>query len=269
MELTSIEIYINDAPTSAVMKIYDQGSATVPGALLHEQTLSVNALMWNDIVLTSPVTISGNDLWIGYEVTHDVGVYAPGTDIGPAVAGYGDMISLDGVTFEPMSALGLDYNWNIAATLSGNAQVAWLSVDPTSATIVGGAMETFTVIADATPFGGPTDDLYYASIWAASNDPVNPMVEVEVILQFPLGMRDIYDDAYIMIFPNPTSDLVNISTNYNMSMYKVLNQLGQVVMQADLNSKSVSINTNQLETGIYFVKITSEAGESTHKLIVE
>ncbi len=269
MELTSIEIYINDAPTAAVMKIYDQGSATVPGALLHEQTMSVNALMWNDIVLTSPVTISGNDIWIGYEVTHDVGVYAPGTDAGPAVAGFGDMISLDGVAFEPMSALGLNYNWNIAATLSGNAQVAWLSVDPMSGTIAGGTTETFEVTADATPFGGPSDETFYASIWVASNDPASPMVEVTVELQWPVGMREVYDDAYIMLFPNPTKDVVNISTNYNMSMYKVLNQLGQVVMQADLNSKSVSVNTNQLEAGIYIVKITSEAGESTHKLIVE
>ncbi len=269
MELTSIEIYINDAPTSAIMKIYDQGSTTVPGALLHEQTLSVNALMWNTIDLSSPVAISGNDIWIGYEVTHDVGVYAPGTDAGPAVAGFGDMISLDGIAFEPMSALGLNYNWNIAATLSGNPMVEWLSISPMTGMVTPGNMLTFDVTADSEPFGGPVDEMYYASIWVASNDPATPMLEVPVELLFPTGMRDVYSDAYIMMFPNPANNMVTISTNYTMSSVKVVNQLGQEVLEQTPNSKTVNVNTGQLQAGIYFVKIISEAGESTQKLIVE
>jgi hypothetical protein len=269
MELTSIEIYINDAPTSCVIKIYDQGTTTVPGALLYEETVAVNPLLWNTIELSSPVAINGNDIWIGYEITHDVGVYSAGTDGGPAVAGYGDMISLDGATFEPMSGLGLDYNWNIAATLSGNPLVEWLSISPMTGMVPAGDMLTFDVTADTDPFDGPVDEMYYASIWISSNDPTTPMLEIPVELLFPVGMRDIYSDAYIMIFPNPANNMVNISTNYALSNVTVVNQLGQVVLEQTPNTKSVSVNTGQLQAGIYFVKITSEAGESTHKLIVE
>ncbi len=270
MELTSIEIYINDVPTSCVMKICGQGSATVPGALLHLQTMTVSAQAWNTIELSSPVVITGNDIWIGYEITQLQGIYTPGCDFGPAVAGYGDMISLDGITYEPMSYLGLDYNWNIAATLSGETQVEWLSVSPMSASIDGGAMVTFDVTADAAVFGGPLEDLYYATIWIASNDPFTPVVQVPVvIIPDPDGINDVNDDAYLLIFPNPVGNRVNISSNYSMSNYKLLNHQGQMVMKGDVNGKKLSIDTSQLEAGIYFVAIYSEAGESTHKLIVE
>ena len=269
MELTSVEIYINDPPTSSVLKIYGQGSATVPGALLHQQTLSVNPVAWNNITLSTPVSITGNDIWIGYEVTHAAGLFTPGCDAGPAVAGFGDMISLDGVSFEPMSGLGLNYNWNIAATISGEVQVEWLSINPMSGMVTPGNTLPFNVTANTAPFGGPTDETYYASIWIASNDPATPMLEVPVTLLFPVGMRDLYNDAYIMMFPNPANNMVNLSTNYAMSNVKVVNQLGQVVLEQTPNSKTVSVNTAQLQAGIYFVKITSEAGQSTHKLIIE
>ena len=269
MELTSVEIFINDPPSSCVLKIYDQGSATVPGSLLHQQTLSVNPVAWNNIVLSSPVSITGNDIWIGYEVTHGGSEFPAGCDAGPAVAGFGDMISLDGVSFEPMSGLGLNYNWNIAGTLSGDVQVEWLSIDPMSGVIAPGDMLPFDVTADTEPFGGPTDETYYASIWIASNDPATPMLEVPVVLTFPVGMRDLYSDAYMMMFPNPANNVVNLSTNYAMSNVKVVNQLGQVVLEQKPNSKAVSLNTTQLQAGIYFVKIISEAGESTQKLIIK
>ena len=269
MDLTSVEIYINDPPTSSVLKIYGQGTATVPGTLLHQQTLSVNPVAWNIIQLSTPVSITGNDIWIGYEVTHATGIYTPGCDAGPAVAGYGDMISLDGVSFEPMSALGLNYNWNIAATISGEAQVEWLSINPMSGMVTPGNMLPFDVTADTEPFDGPTDETYHASIWIASNDPATPMLEVPVTLEFPVGMRDLYSDAYMMMFPNPANNMVNLSTNYAMSNVKVVNQLGQVVLEQTPNSKTVIVNTAQLQAGIYFVKVTSEAGQSTHKLVIE
>jgi hypothetical protein len=60
--------------------------------------------------------VSGTtEVWFGYEVTHGAD-YVAGTDAGPAVAGYGDMISLDGSVWESMSqAYALNYNWNLQA----------------------------------------------------------------------------------------------------------------------------------------------------------
>lgn len=77
-------------------------------------TTTVNA--WNEITLTTPVTINAStDLWFGYKVTHVAGTFPAGTDDGPAVANKGDMISLDGTSFISMSInYNLNYNWNLA-----------------------------------------------------------------------------------------------------------------------------------------------------------
>jgi hypothetical protein len=119
MKLNQVEIFVYDVPTSMVLRINGQGTATTPGPLLHSQPLTnLTGMTWHMIDLTDPVDITGEDLWIGYEVIHNSGTYPAGCDGGPAVAGFGDMISMDGTTYVPMSELGLvHYNWNIAGYL--------------------------------------------------------------------------------------------------------------------------------------------------------
>ncbi len=118
MKLNQVEIFVYDVPISMVLRINGQGTATTPGPLLHSQPLTnLTGMTWHMIDLTDPVDITGEDLWIGYEVIHNSGTYPAGCDGGPAVAGFGDMISMDGTTYELMSRLGLNYNWNIAGYL--------------------------------------------------------------------------------------------------------------------------------------------------------
>lgn len=70
---------------------------------------------WNDIQLNLPQTILPNtEYWFGYVCNHPSYDYSAGVDNGPAVAGFGDMISLDGAIWESMvTAYGLNYNWNL------------------------------------------------------------------------------------------------------------------------------------------------------------
>ena len=70
---------------------------------------------WNDIQLNLPQTILPNtEYWFGYVCNHPSYDYSAGVDNGPAVAGFGDMISLDGTTWESMvTAYALNYNWNL------------------------------------------------------------------------------------------------------------------------------------------------------------
>jgi hypothetical protein len=72
---------------------------------------------WNEIPLSIQVPINASsELWFGYTVTHSSGTFPAGTDAGPAIATRGDMISLNGTTWESLSLeYGLDYNWNLQA----------------------------------------------------------------------------------------------------------------------------------------------------------
>lgn len=72
---------------------------------------------WNEVSLDAPLQIAADEtLYIGFEVTHAAGFYPAGCDSGPAVAGYGDLIFMDG-GWVSMTQFGLDYNWNIAGLI--------------------------------------------------------------------------------------------------------------------------------------------------------
>ncbi len=73
---------------------------------------------WTEFSISESYTINANnELWVGYWVFNQPpDEYPAGSDDGPAIAGYGDMISRDdGETWEALSILNpdLDYNWNL------------------------------------------------------------------------------------------------------------------------------------------------------------
>jgi len=177
MELTEMDVYINDAPDDMTLKIYGQGSANAPGALIYEQAVTPTAIAWNTISLDTPVTISGGDIWVGYEVSHTAGFFVAGTDAGPAVLN-GDWIST-GATWDRLSVLGLDYNWNIRAKLEGSVISQWLTVDMTSGTLAPNEMDDINLTANS---AGMEVGTYTADVVVASNDPANPSVVVSVTL---------------------------------------------------------------------------------------
>ena len=75
---------------------------------------------FNEIPLDNPVQIDASlELWFGLKIYQNAGGMSVGCDYGPAVQEFGDMMSDDGaVTWNAMSSLGFDYNWNLSACLS-------------------------------------------------------------------------------------------------------------------------------------------------------
>jgi len=117
LELKKVEMYVNSVPLSCKIKIYGPGSATTPGIVLYQQDVVPVGLSWNIFELTTPVTITGGDIWISYEVTQLGGESPCGCDVGPAITGRGDMIGFDNGTWFALTYYGLNYNWNIAGHL--------------------------------------------------------------------------------------------------------------------------------------------------------
>ncbi len=69
------------------------------------------------------------------------------------------------------------------------------------------------------------------------------------------------------IYPNPTSDILNVSLENNLVLEQVTiyNNLGQVVKKATENV----INVSQFSKGLYFVEVTTNQGKETKKVIVK
>ncbi|KAF0129760.1 MAG: Uncharacterized protein FD155_2352, partial [Bacteroidetes bacterium] len=175
--INSIDVYINNLPGSATLLIWEGGTTTTPGTLIHEQIITPTATSWNTITLASPVVLDGSDVWVGFTYTHDAGLFVAGIDGGP-LNDNGDFLSADGLNWERLSDYGFVANWNIRANLelgSGN----WLSVSPLTGSVPAEGSQDVVVSFDATTLN---NGLYNATIIVRSNDPDMPLAFVPASL---------------------------------------------------------------------------------------
>ncbi len=85
LKLTQVEFYILDEPGSCEIIIYDEGNSSSPGAALYSSgDISVDNSSWNTHTLPTPLTLTGNDLWISIEFAHGGTSRTVGCDTGPA-----------------------------------------------------------------------------------------------------------------------------------------------------------------------------------------
>jgi len=262
MEVTSVEVYVNDLNTSGsnLMKVrlYDMGNSFEPGPLLYEQEFTPGGYSWETITLTTPVMVTGGDLWVGYNLTQtDAGIYIPGTDGGPADPN-GDFWST-GVGWSHLAPT-LDYNWNIRANLVGDPIFQWLSVAPMSGIVAPDTNLPLTLTFDATSLDALT---YHATVKLLSNDPATPILDVPVTLDvFGVGIEEI-GKIGVMVYPNPSKDMLNIVSNGTVNKVTISDFSGKVVF--DGNSKAIDIRA--LSNGLYFIKVETTKGISNIKFV--
>ncbi|MBQ6277271.1 MAG: PKD domain-containing protein [Bacteroidales bacterium] len=72
----------------------------------------------------------------------------------------------------------------------------------------------------------------------------------------------------IAIFPNPATDIVEISATQNITRIEVVSVTGQIMHETEVNEESVSINVKNLPSGTYFVRIFSNSNVIVKKLVV-
>lgn len=72
-------------------------------------------------------------------------------------------------------------------------------------------------------------------------------------------------NASLLVYPNPAQNTVYISSSaVTVRSVKVLNQLGQTIMSG---GESSSVDISGLESGIYFIEISTDLGQSRKKIV--
>ena len=73
-----------------------------------------------------------------------------------------------------------------------------------------------------------------------------------------------------MLYPNPANKVINIkSNNSNIHSFDLYNAIGVLVISiSDINSKVLTVNRNELNSGIYISKITDADGNSVVRNII-
>ncbi|MBE9480327.1 MAG: T9SS type A sorting domain-containing protein [Bacteroidetes bacterium] len=263
MELTSIEIFINDPADAFALRVYGQGTSYEPGELLVDQPFTPVAYAWNTIALDVPVVITGEDIWVGYWINQTVtDIFPAGCDMGPADPN-GNWIK-SGIAWTHLS---YDYNWNIRAHLTGEPIEQWLSVDPASGTVLPDEPEEVTVTFDAANLELGT---YAAEIQINNNDPVTPQFIVPVTLDVvAVGINEVEKNEAVLIYPNPATDFINISSTSEINSVKLINYIGQTIHNKIVKNQKVRINTADYNAGIYFLQIKTNNTLVTKQIIIK
>jgi hypothetical protein len=88
--------------------------------------------------------------------------------------------------------------------------------------------------------------------------------------------NEVVENSFINIFPNPSSDIVNININANQSgdiQIKVINILGQTIFNVTNPSSNglykQQITKDILGSGIFFVSVKINGQEQVQKLIIK
>lgn len=79
--------------------------------------------------------------------------------------------------------------------------------------------------------------------------------------------KDTFDDANFVYYPNPVTDVLNITYTNEISKVQVMNLLGQEVMVKSINATQSQIDMSNLASGTYLVKVTSDNKVKTIKVI--
>lgn len=72
----------------------------------------------------------------------------------------------------------------------------------------------------------------------------------------------------VNVYPNPTSSFVTVQAN-GMNHITVLNTIGQVVYDVDVDGSIQSLDMSQYGAGVYMVRVTTENGVGVQRVVVK
>lgn len=101
----------------------------------------------------------------------------------------------------------------------------------------------------------------------AESDPDNYWIifdEFNVMLN--TGINEADNSA--RIYPNPAKNNVNVEASSIINNVEIFNMMGQRVASIDANDVTVNINTTNLNSGVYMMKVNTENGVINKKFTV-
>jgi hypothetical protein len=267
--LTEVRFFIgeNTSTTSFVLKVWEGDNAST--LIVNQPLIGIVNGDWNTVVLNTPVPVDDTrELWIGYGCYYKPIYDTPaGVDAGPAVAGYGDLISFDGTTWETLSDYGYSYNWN----LLGHIQVPDGQEDNLRS-LLGYNIYRDGIQLNANPVTQtqyseevPGIGLYtycVSSVWTLCE---SESICAEVLIT---GMSELPDES-VLVYPVPAGDFINVEATESICDCKIFNYTGQLIYEQKVEGeKTFRINTSGFRSGSYLVEFISDKGNVVTRKVV-
>ena len=78
-----------------------------------------------------------------------------------------------------------------------------------------------------------------------------------------VGTEDLIEDENLTIYPNPTASILNLDVSkisVAATSYQIFNNIGQLLLQGDINNELMNINISELIDNQYIIKISTKEG---------
>jgi len=97
----------------------------------------------------------------------------------------------------------------------------------------------------------------------------NECSEDSIMIQVTIDDVSIEDyDFNFKVYPNPANSQVTVNGLVENSKIDLINIIGETVISQKSNGNSIIIDTDELSNGSYFIKVSTDYGQVTKKLIV-
>ena len=114
------------------------------------------------------------------------------------------------------------------------------------------------------------EDAFVQYGFGVSGINANPADEASlgsvVVTSNTLSVSD-FNTINVSLFPNPTTNNISIQSDKQITDVAIYNTLGQTVKNASPQATNFSIETSNLNTGVYFVTLKTDAASKTIKFI--
>ena len=87
-----------------------------------------------------------------------------------------------------------------------------------------------------------------------------------VVTSNTLSVSD-FTTINVSLFPNPTTQNINIQSDKQITDVAIYNTLGQIVKNASPQATNFSVETSNLDTGVYFVSLKTDTASKTIEFI--
>ena len=101
----------------------------------------------------------------------------------------------------------------------------------------------------------------------------NPLEAIKAINLLPKAFDGLKEQTMLAIhcYPIPAKDHLIVESNQKHAIGKIeiVNTIGQQVLQYTINTQQTYIKTSELNNGLYLIKITTESGVTTQKIVIK